>query len=139
MQKWMRGFHGAVLIVLLWVIGWGLGFGGIMEILDPDGKIQDVWPTVLAIPGLIGGIMFSGAFLVAERARSFAEVPLIRCLLWGAASGLVIGLLTIPAKVGDISPGAAGMIAIGVGLGTVAGLGTGVFFRLFLKWAVNAA
>ena len=56
MKNWMSGIRGAILIIALWVIGWGLGFGGIMELVDPDGKIQDVWPTVLAIPGFIGGI-----------------------------------------------------------------------------------
>jgi len=59
MKKWMSGVRGAIVMVALWVIGWGFGFGGIMELVDPDGKIQDVWPTLLAVPGFIGGIVFS--------------------------------------------------------------------------------
>ena len=54
MKNWMSGIRGAILIIVLWVIGWGLGFGGIMELIDPDGKVHDVWPTVLAVPGFIG-------------------------------------------------------------------------------------
>jgi hypothetical protein len=116
------------------VIGWGLGFGGIMELVDPEGKVQDVWPTLLAIPGLIGGIIFAGSLMMIERGRSLEEVSLLRFALWGAVTGFVLGVLTIPAKVGDVSPGAAGMIGIGTALGTVAGFGTGVFFRLVSWW-----
>ena len=131
MNKWMSGIRGAVLMILLWIVGWGLGFGGIMEaFIDPDGKIGDVWPTALAIPGFIGGIVFSALLLIAERRRSFNEVPLFRFALWGAATGIVLGLLTIPAEVGDVSPGGAGMTGIATALGIVAGIGSGIFCRL---------
>lgn len=133
MKKWMSGIRGAVLIIGLWVVGWGLGFGGIMELVDSDGKIQDVWPTQLAVPGLIGGILFAALLLLAESGRSFDEVPLPRFALWGGAVGLVLGILTIPAEVGDASPGAAGMIGIGAVLGVVAGFGSGVFCRLVTR------
>jgi hypothetical protein len=134
MKKWMSGIRGAIVVTVLWLIGWGLGFGGIMEVVDPDGKIQDVWPTLLAIPGFIGGVIFSSLLLIAERGRSFDEVSLVRFALWGAATGVVIGLLTIPAEVGDVSPGAAGMIGMATALGLVAGFGSGVFFRLVEWW-----
>ena len=134
MKKWMSGIRGSILMIVLWVVGWGLGFGGIMELVDPDGKIQDVWPTLLAIPGLIAGVIFSALLAVAERDRSYDEVSLLRLALWGAVTGVVIGLLTIPAEVGDVSPGAAGMIGIATALGLVAGFGSGVFFRLVARW-----
>ena len=135
MKKWMSGIRGAILMIVLWVIGWALGFGGIMEaFIDPDGKIQDVWPTVLAIPGFIGGIVFSALLLIAERGRSSDEVPLWRFALWGAVTGLVLGVLTIPAEVGDVSPGAAGMAGLGTALGIVAGIGSGIFCRLVTRW-----
>jgi hypothetical protein len=135
MKKWMSGIRGAVLMTVLWVIGWGLGFGGIMEaFIDPDGKIGDVWPTALAIPGFIGGIVFSGLLLIAERRRSFDEVPLARVALWGAGTGIVLGILTIPAKVGDVSPGAAGMIGIATVLGIVAAIGSAILFRFIARW-----
>ena len=140
MKKWMTGIRGSVLMVVLWVIGWGLGFGGIMEVVDPDGKIQDVWPTVLAVPGLIGGVLFSGMLALGESGRSFDQISLVRFALWGAATGIVLGLLTIPAKVGDVSPGAAGMIGLFTVLGLVAGFGSGLFFRLIARWrGVTAA
>ena len=120
-------------MIVLWVIGWGLGFGGIMEFIDPDGKVQDIWPMVMAVPGLIGGILFSLLLSFAGRARSFDEISLARFALWGAITGVVLGILTIPAEVGDVSPGAAGMIGILTALGTIAGLGSGMFCRLLAR------
>ena len=139
MKKWMSGIRGSILMVVLWVIGWGLGFGGIMELVDPDGKIQDVWPTLLAIPGFIGGIVFSLLLAIRGVVRSYDEVSLLRFALCGAITGVVLGVLTIPAEVGDVSPGAAGMIAIGTVLGIVAGSGSGVFFRLLACWQNSKA
>jgi len=133
MKKWMSGIRGAVLMIGLWIIGWGLGFGGIMELVDPDGKVQDVWPTLLAIPGFVGGVIFSLLLVFGERGRRFYEVPLVRFALFGAFTGLVLGLLTIPAEVGDVSPGAAGMTGIGTGLGLIAGIGSWVFCRLVTR------
>lgn len=134
MKKWMSGIRGAVLMTVLWVIGWGLGFGGIMEaFVDPEGRIGDIWPTMLAIPGFVGGIIFSALLLTAERRRSFDEVPLLRFALWGAVTGIVLGLLTIPAEVGDVSPGAAGMTGIATALAIVSAIGSAVFFRLVAR------
>ena len=133
MKKWMSGIRGSVLMIVLWVISWGVGFGGIMEMVDPNGEIQDVWPTLLAIPGFIGGVVFSMLLVIAERGHGFDEISLARFALWGAVTGLVLGVLTIPAEVGDVSPGAVGMIGIGTALGVVAGFGSGVFCRLVTR------
>jgi hypothetical protein len=133
MKKWLSGGTGTAAMVLIWTLGWGLGFGGLMELYDPHGQIGDVWPTALAIPGFIGGIVFSALLRIAEGGRSFDDVSLGRMAAWGAVAGLVLGVLTIPAKVGDVSPGAAGMIGIGTALGAVAGLGSAVFFRLLAR------
>ena len=134
MKKWMSGVRGTVLMIVLWVIGWGLGFGGIMEaFIDPDGKIGDVWPTALAVPGFIGGVIFSGLLAFAERGKSFDTISLLRFGLWGAVTGIVLGVLSIPAEVGDVSPGAGGMVALGTVLGLVAGFGSGLFCRLVTR------
>jgi hypothetical protein len=135
MKKWVSGIRGTVLMIVLWVIGWGLGFGGIMEaFIDPDGKIGDIWPTMMAVPGLVGGIVFSVLLLIAKRRTGFNEVPFFHFALWGVVTGIFLGLLTIPAEVGDVSPGAAGMIGIASVLGLVAGIGSGAFFRLIGRY-----
>ncbi|MDQ3674467.1 MAG: hypothetical protein M3365_08850 [Gemmatimonadota bacterium] len=120
-------------MILIWTVGWGLGFGGLMELYDPDGKIGDVWPTVFAIPGFIGGILFCALLRVAEGGRRFDEVSLARFATWGLVTGLVLGLLTIPAKVGDASPGALGMIGIMTVLSTVAALASAAVFRFVAR------
>lgn len=139
MKNWMSGIRGAVLMTVLWVIGWGLGFGGIMELVDSEGKVQDVWLTVLAVPGFIGGVIFSALLLIAERGTSFDKVPLFHFALWGAVTGIVLGLLTIPAEVGDVSPGWAGMTGIATALGIIAGLGSGIFCRLVTRGSASKA
>ena len=130
----MKGIRGAILLIVLWTIGWGLGFGGIMELVDPDGKIQDVWLTMLAVPGFIGGIVFSALVGSIERGRTFDEISLARFAVWGVVTGLILGLLSIPAEVGDVSPGAAGMIGLGAALGLVSGTGCGIFCYLLSRW-----
>jgi hypothetical protein len=133
MKKWLSGNRGTVAMILTWTLGWGLGFGGLMELYDPDGRIADVWPTALAIPGFVGGVVFSALLRIAERDRSFDEVSFARYAVWGVVTGLVLGVLTIPAKVGDVRPGAAGMIGIAIVLGAVAAIGSAVFFRLIAR------
>ena len=78
-------------------------------------------------------MIFSLLLVFGERGRRFYEVPLVRFALFGAFTGLVLGLLTIPAEVGDVSPGAAGMTGIGTGLGLIAGIGSWVFCRLVTR------
>jgi len=138
MTKWMSGTRGTVAMILTWTVGWGLGFGGLMELYDPHGQIGDVWPTALAIPGFVGGIVFSALLRIAEGRRSFDEVSLARFVTWGVVTGLVLGLLTIPAKVGDVSPGALGMIGIATVLSVVAALGSAIFFRLIARRQTRA-
>jgi hypothetical protein len=133
MKKWLIGTRGTIAMILTWTLGWGLGFGGIMELYDPNGQIGDVWPTALAVPGFIGGIVFSALLRLAEGRRSFDEIPIARFGMWGVVTGLVLGLLSIPAKVGDVSPGAIGMIGIGIVLGAVAAIGSAIFFRLIAR------
>ncbi len=133
MTKWMSGTRGTVAMILTWTVGWGLGFGGLMELYDPHGQIGDVWPTALALPGFVCGIVFSALLRIAEGRRTFDEVSLARFVTWGVVTGLVLGLLTIPAKVGDVSPGALGMIGIATVLSVVAALGSAIFFRLIAR------
>jgi hypothetical protein len=140
MKNWMQEVRGGLLITVLWIIGWGLGFGGIMEaFIDPEGRIGDIWPIMLAVPGLVGGIVFFALILVVNRGPSLDEMPIIRYAMCGIATGFALGLLSIPAEIGDASPGALGITVIAVILSAVAGVGTGVFFRLAAWWQSRRA
>ena len=153
MTRWLSGMRGAVVMVLTWTVGWGLGFGGLMELVDPHGQFGDVWPTALAIPGLLGGVVFCGLLRMAEQRRGFDEVSLARAAAWGGLTGMALAAVAISKVAGPlsrvISHVALGMaaafgggsdqlrapVAIGIltVLGAVAAVGACVFFRLLAR------
>ncbi len=133
MKKWMSGIRGTVLMILLWIVGWGLGFGGLIEaFVDPDGKILDIWFTAMAIPGFIGGVVFSALLRIAEGRRSFDEVSLVRFAIWGAATGLVIGGIAMARGI-ELSLTTGKIFGITTVLGIVAAIGSAVFFRFVAR------
>ena len=138
--KWLSGTRGSVVIVLLWVVGWGLGFGGLAEIfVDPNGETHDIWPAEMALPGFISGILFALLIRIGEGRRHFAEVSLARYAVWGVVAGLAIG--TLSASTGGpipLSMTAAEMVGLATGLCLVAAIGSAVFFRL-LVWKQQLA
>jgi hypothetical protein len=135
MKQWLSGTRGAILLIAMWTIGWGLGFGGLAELfVDPDGEIQDIWPAELAIPGFVGGVVLVLLLQIGERRRRLDEVSLTRFSLWGAATGLVLGVLsTTTGGPIPLSLTALEMIGLATGLGTVAGFGSAVFFQLVTR------
>lgn len=109
MPRWLRRVRSTVVMGVIWAIGWGFIGGGVMEtIVDPHGRIADIWPAVLGIPGFFGGVIFSVVFAIAERRRRFDELSLPRFGAWGAVAG---ALLSVPA-----------IAAFGLGAGIIAPL-----------------
>ena len=54
MTRWLRRIRAAVGMVLIWGVGWAIIGGAIMEgIVDHHGKILDMWPQTLSIPGFL--------------------------------------------------------------------------------------
>jgi len=77
--------------------------GGVMEgIVDPDGRILDMWPQTLAIPGFVGGVVFSGLLWLTEGRRRFEELSLRRFGVIGGATGALLGagVVTVAALTG---------------------------------------
>ncbi len=134
MKKWMSGIRGTVVMILLWIVGWGLGFGGLIEaFVDPDGDILDIWFTAMAIPGFIGGVVFSALLRIAEGSRSFDELSLVRFATWGAVTGLVIGAIAMARGI-ELTLTTGKIFVITTALGIVAAIGSAVFFRLVARW-----
>jgi hypothetical protein len=143
MQKWLRGFRGAVVMILLWIIGWGVGFGGLIEaFVDPHGELIDIWPAAMAFAGLIGGIVYSVLLWISDRGRGFNEVSIARRITWGVLTGLALGgLAALMGLTQDIAidqpyvrPVApAVMIGITTALGAVAAMGCALFFWLITQ------
>ena len=56
-------------------------------LVDPDGKIADIWPAVLGYPAFFGGVTFFTLTRILERGRRLHDVSLSRAAVWGALSG----------------------------------------------------
>ena len=101
MTTWPRRVRGAIGMGLVWAVAWAL-FGlaiGVASLLTPGlpwNVLFDVFdaplPT-LAVPGFIGGALFSVVLGVAGRRRRFHELSMARFVAWGAAGGLLVGLV----------------------------------------------
>ena len=143
MKKWLSGFRGAFVMTLVWLVGWGVGFGGLMEaFVDPNGELVDIWPALMGFAGFIGGIVFWALLRISGGRRRFDEVSLVRNATWGVVTGVILGVLAIATGLtSDIAidqpyqrPLAPiVMIGITTTLSAVAAFGSALFFRLLAK------
>jgi hypothetical protein len=139
MNNWLSGIRGTIVMILVWTVGWGLGFGGLIEALvDPSGEIVDIWFTAMAIPGFIGGVLFSALLRIAEGHRRFDEVSPARFVMWGVVTGVLVGLLAVSRGVMSVLSPAA-VIGIATALGFVAAVGSALFFRLVARGETRMA
>jgi hypothetical protein len=138
-KTWLKGFRGTIVLILLWIVGWGVGFGGLIEaFIDPNGELVDIWPALMGFTGLVGAVVMSGLVRMGDR-RSFDEMSYTRFASLGAVSGLLLGVLaSVIGLASDIAIDTATvkpvspllLIGITTGLGAVAGFGSSVFFKL---------
>lgn len=101
MKPWLRRIRGAVGMGLAWAAGWAV-FGiliGVTSVLLPGlpwdafFEVFDAPLPALAIPGFLGGALFSVVLGIAGRRRRFDELSLPRFAAWGAVGGLLVGLV----------------------------------------------
>jgi len=103
---WLRRIRGALGMGVTWAIGWALGglLIGVSSILLPGlpwNLFFDVFDAplpALAVPGFLGGVVFSTVLGIAGRRRRFDELSLPRFTVLGAVGGVLLGL--IPAAMG---------------------------------------
>jgi hypothetical protein len=64
-------------------------------IVDPHGRIVDMWPQTLAMPGFLSGLIFSGVLSMTEGRWRFEDLSLPRVGAWGAVAGALIILVGV--------------------------------------------
>lgn len=120
MTTWLRRIRGAVGMGLSWAVGWalfGLTIGVASKLLPflPWHYFFDIFDAplpALAMPGFIGGALFSTVLGVAGRRRRFDELSLPRFAAWGAVGGLLLGL--VPAAMVTVGLATMGDGALGL-------------------------
>jgi len=116
----VRRLRGAVGIGLTWAAGWalvGVLIGVTSRLLpglpwDLFFQVFDAPLPALAVPGFVGGVLFSTVLGVAGRRRRFDELSLPRFAVWGAVGGLLLGL--VPAALVAVGLASIGHSALGL-------------------------
>jgi hypothetical protein len=88
-------------MALTWAVAWalvGLLIGVSSRLLpgipwDRFFEVFDAPLPALAIPGFIGGALFSAVLGIAARRRRFDELSLPRFAAWGALGGVLLSLI----------------------------------------------
>jgi hypothetical protein len=122
-KKWLRRIRGAVGMGLTWAVVWAVIAVLIGLIVDPDGSMDEMWPAIGAYPGFLGGVLFSAVLAVAARRRRLEELSISRVAAWGAAAGLLVGVL--PFTVGEPTSDRPVWILASVVIGTITLLSAG--------------
>src|SRR5512139_1738757 len=101
MTSWLRRIRGAFGMGLTWAAGWAL-FGlliGVTSVVLPDlpwdafFAVFDAPLPALAVPGFVGGALFSVVLGIAARRRRFDQLSMPRFALWGAVGGVLLSLV----------------------------------------------
>jgi hypothetical protein len=98
MKKWLRRIRGAVGMGLTWAALWALGgvLIGVASILLPGlpwdafFEVFDAPLPAMAVPGFVGGVLFSMVLGIAGRRHRFRDLSLLRFAAWGAVGGLLL-------------------------------------------------
>ena len=106
MNNWLRRIRGALGMGVAWAVGGAL-VGGVMEFIAnfvPQLNAVDMWIPLFAMPGFIGGAVFSVVLGIAARRRKFNELSLSQFATMGAIGGVLLGVLALAAGAGGDAP-----------------------------------
>lgn len=99
MKKWLRRIRGAIGTGVTWALVWAPIAVLIGLLVDPDGSMDEMWVMIGALPGFLGGVVFSVVLAIAARRRRLGDLSISRVALWGAAAGLLVG--SVPFMIGE--------------------------------------
>ena len=95
MNDWWRRVRAGLGMGLIWAAG-GAAVGGLMELIAnfvPALNFIDMWIPLFAIPGFVGGMIFSAVIGIAARHHRFEELSLPAFAAWGALGGVLLVLV----------------------------------------------
>ncbi len=131
-MTWLRRVRGAFGLGLLWAVAWGLGglVIGLASLAFPFlpweafFSVFDAPLPALALPGFVGGAVFSVVLGTLARDRRFDELSVSRFALWGALGGLALAVVPfLIGVVGLIGPATHAVLPLLVIVGPFAALG----------------
>ncbi|QJR37221.1 hypothetical protein [Gemmatimonas groenlandica] len=114
MHRWLKRLRGTLVMALLWAVGWSIAglLLGISSILlpwlpwDPLFAVFDAPLPALAVPGFVGGALFSVLLGIGEHRRRFDELSVRRFAGWGAVGGLLLTMIPASAVLSGSATGA---------------------------------
>ena len=95
MNTWWKRIRAGLVMGGIWALG-GAAIGGLMELVAnfvPGLNFVDMWIPLFAIPGFVGGMIFSLVIGIVARHRKFEELSLPAFAAWGALGGVLLVLL----------------------------------------------
>ena len=102
MKNWLRRARGAVGMGLTWAIVWAPIALIIGLIVDPTDSMDEMWPMIGALPGFLGGVVFSAVLGFAANRRRLKDLSVRKVAAWGGAAGLLVG--DLPFLLGSANP-----------------------------------
>ncbi len=114
MRRWLKRLRGYLVLALLWAVAWavaGLLIGVSSRLLpwlpwNAFFAVFDAPLPALAVPGFIGGALFSVLLGIGEHRRRFDELSVCRFAGWGAVGGLLLTMIPASAVLSGSATGA---------------------------------
>jgi len=98
---WLKRIRGAIGMGLTWAVGWALG--GVLlaaaTLVLPEwvwrgaARVFDAPAPALAVPGFVGGVIFSIVLGIAAQRNRIDDLSVARVAAWGALCGVLVGLV----------------------------------------------
>lgn len=108
MKRWLKRLRGAIGMGITWAAGWAATgiLIGVASLLFPGPvwnaffEVFDAPLPALAVPGFVGGTLFSLVLGIAGNRRRFSELSLPTFTAWGALGGVLLSL--VPAMLAGV-------------------------------------
>lgn len=129
MSQWWTRARGALGMGLTWAVGWAVAgvLIGVSSVLLPGlpwetfFAVFDAPLPALAIPGFVGGALFSVVLGIAARRKRFHELSLPKFAAWGALGGVLLTLFPFTLVALGLASMDGGRFTAGQVLGVIGG------------------